>query len=70
MSVTIGDLRGRGTDALLEQIEENTRELFNLRFQKATEKSENPGRIRMLRKEIARMKTVIRERELDIEKED
>ncbi len=65
----INEIRGRGTEALLALIEEHTRELFNLKFQKATEKSENPGRIQALRREVARMKTVIRERELGIEKE-
>jgi len=41
-------------------------ELFNLRFQLATGQLDNPVRLRELRKEIARAKTVIRERELGI----
>jgi large subunit ribosomal protein L29 len=43
-------------------------ELFNLRFQKATGQLENPARIRQVRKDIARVKTVLRERELGIER--
>ncbi|MBM7569396.1 MULTISPECIES: 50S ribosomal protein L29 [Paenibacillus] len=41
-------------------------ELFNLRFQLATGQLENPTRIRDVRKDIARAKTVLRERELGI----
>ncbi len=74
MGSKIKDVRNRDSEDLERQIEENTRELFNLKFQKATEKSENPVRIRVLRKEVARMRTVIRERQLGIgaasEKED
>lgn len=43
-------------------------ELFNLRFQSATGQLDNPGRIRQVRKDIARAKTVLRERELGIER--
>ncbi len=41
-------------------------ELFNLRFQLATGQLENPMRIRQVRKDIARIKTIMRERELKI----
>lgn len=43
-------------------------ELFNLRFQLATGQLDNPMRIKVVRKDIARIKTVIRERELGIRK--
>ena len=43
----------------------STEELFNLRFASATGNLEKPSRINQLRKEVARMKTIIRERELD-----
>ena len=52
------------TEELLKKIESNKEELFNLRFEQATGNLEKPSRIRDLRKEIARMKTIIREREL------
>ena len=44
-------------------------ELFNLRFQLATGQLDNPMRIKIVRKDIARVKTIIRERELGIGKE-
>jgi len=44
-------------------------ELFNLRFQLATGQLDNPLRIKAVRKDIARVKTIIRERELGIGKE-
>lgn len=44
-------------------------ELFNLRFQSATGQIDNPLRIRTVRKEIARVKTIQKERELGIRKE-
>ncbi|HHV26603.1 MAG: 50S ribosomal protein L29 [Clostridiaceae bacterium] len=44
-------------------------ELFNLRFQLATGQLDNPKRIKAIRKDIARVKTVSRERELGIGKE-
>lgn len=44
-------------------------ELFNLRFQLATGQLENPMRIGGVKKDIARVKTIIRERELNISKE-
>jgi large subunit ribosomal protein L29 len=44
-------------------------ELFNLRFQLATGQLDNPLRIKTVRKDIARVKTIVRERELGIGKE-
>jgi large subunit ribosomal protein L29 len=44
-------------------------ELFNLRFQMATGQLDNPKRIKLVRKDIARIKTIVRERELRIGKE-
>ncbi|MCR2807315.1 MULTISPECIES: 50S ribosomal protein L29 [Paenibacillus] len=49
-----------------QQIAGFKEELFNLRFQLATGQLDNPTRIRDVRKEIARAKTVLRERELGI----
>ncbi|MBS4197871.1 MULTISPECIES: 50S ribosomal protein L29 [Lederbergia] len=57
-------------DLTTAEIEQNVKslkeELFNLRFQLATGQLENTARLREVRKEIARMKTVIRERELEV----
>ncbi|MFD2707289.1 MULTISPECIES: 50S ribosomal protein L29 [Salibacterium] len=59
-------------DLTSTEIEEQTQtlkeELFNLRFQLATGQLENPARLRNVRKDIARAKTVLRERELGLNK--
>ena len=47
-----------------EEITKNKEELFNLRLSQATGNLEKPSRIRELRKLVARMKTILREREL------
>ncbi len=44
-----------------DKIKDSQEEIFNLRFQIATGKNENPGRIRILRRDIARVKTIQRE---------
>ncbi|MBM7650348.1 large subunit ribosomal protein L29 [Bacillus ectoiniformans] len=55
------------TTAEIEQkVKSLKEELFNLRFQLATGQLENTARIRQVRKAIARMKTVIRQREIDV----
>ena len=51
------------------QLQELKSELFNLRFQLATGQLDNPLRINTVRKDIARVKTIVRERELGIGKE-
>ena len=53
------------SEELLKKIEESKEELFNLRFNQATGNLEKPSRLRELRKQVARMKTVLRERELN-----
>ena len=58
-------IRDLSTEEIIKKIEENKEELFNLRFAQATGNLEKPSRINELRKEVARMKTIIRERELD-----
>ena len=55
------------TDEELERkLAELKEELFNLRFQLATGQLDNPMRVKAVRKDIARVKTVMRERELNI----
>lgn len=61
----IEELRKLTTEELNNKIKENKEELFNLRFQQATGNLEKPGRLKDLRKEVARMKTIICERELN-----
>jgi large subunit ribosomal protein L29 len=64
--LTIDEVRAKESGDLRQEVVDRTREVFNLRFQKATEKAENPGRIRALRRDIARIRTVLRERDLGI----
>ena len=59
------EFRKLSTEDLNKKIKENKEELFNLRFQQATGNLEKPVRLRELRKEVAKMKTIIRERELE-----
>ncbi|WP_241079372.1 50S ribosomal protein L29 [Natranaerofaba carboxydovora] len=58
----IRELTNQELDKKLDELKD---ELFNLRFQSATGQVENPMRIRQVKKEIARVKTIIRERELN-----
>ncbi len=58
------ELRELTTEELVKKIEEMKEELFNLRFANATGNLEKPSRIKELRKTIARMKQIIREREI------
>ncbi|GMA64077.1 50S ribosomal protein L29 [Alicyclobacillus fastidiosus] len=60
------ELRGLSSEELASRVEQLKDELFNLRFQLATGQLENPMRIRQVRKDIARVKTVLRQRELGI----
>jgi large subunit ribosomal protein L29 len=60
------DLRASNDQELDDKLAEAKIELFNLRFQAATGQLESHGRLRAVRKEIARIYTVKRERELGI----
>ncbi len=58
------EFRKSSTDELKNKLKELKSELFNLRFQNAVNQLENPMRIRTVKKDIARIMTIIREREL------
>jgi len=58
------ELREMSQDELQQNLADLKSELFNLRFQLATGQLENPMRIRQVKKDIARIKTILREREL------
>jgi large subunit ribosomal protein L29 len=60
------ELRDATSDDLVAKLGEAKKELFNLRFQAATGQLESHGRLRAVRKDIARIYTVMRERELGI----
>lgn len=63
--MTVEDMRNTETQELLNKVEEYKKELFGLRFQHATGQLENTARIKQVKKSIARIKTIIRERELN-----
>lgn len=62
--MTNEEIRKLSNEEITKKIEESKEELFNLRFQQATGSLEKPSRINELRKLVARMKTILREREL------
>ncbi|MGW3245101.1 50S ribosomal protein L29 [Actinacidiphila sp. bgisy160] len=61
------ELRQLGDEELVAKLREAKEELFNLRFQAATGQLENNSRLKVVRKDIARIYTLMRERELGIE---
>ena len=61
----VKEIRELSTEDIQAKIKENKEELFNLRFQQATGSLEKPSRIRELRHDVARMKTVLKEREME-----
>jgi len=60
------ELRELSIPELKEKLSELREELFNLRFQKSIHKLENPMRIRQVKRDIARILTILREKELNI----
>jgi len=61
------ELRELPDEELVERIESSKEELFNLRFQLATGQLDNTARLRELRHDVARLATVLREREIERE---
>jgi large subunit ribosomal protein L29 len=65
-TTTATELRGLEDDELVTKLREHKEELFNLRFQSATGQLDNNKRLQTVRREIARIYTVMRERELGL----
>ena len=63
--MTNKEIRELSNEEIISKIEESKEELFNLRLKQATGSLEKPSRISELRKLVARMKTILRERELN-----
>ena len=61
----VQELNGLTTDKLLDRENELKEQLFNLRFQLATGQLENTASLKQVRKDIARVKTVLRQQELN-----
>ena len=66
VGTTTGELRELTDEELTGKLRESKEELFNLRFQMATGQLANNRRLRVVRQEIARVYTVLRERELGL----
>ena len=60
------EFRSQTNEDLVKKLKDAKEELFNLRFQSATGQLENHGRLRTVKTEIARIYTIMRERELGI----
>jgi len=61
------EMRELTTEEMLHKLDESYQELFNLRFQLATKQLSDASRLSKVKKDIARLKTVLRERELEQE---
>ena len=66
MAATATELRGLLDDELVNRLREAKEELFNLRFQSATGQLDNNRRLKTVKHDIARIYTVMRERELGL----
>ena len=64
----IDDLKAASDDQLQQQLSELKREQFNLRFQAATNQLEKPSRVRVVRRTIARIRTLQNQRAVDTAK--
>ena len=62
------ELRKLYNEDLLKKIAESKKELFDLRLKQATGSLDKPSRVRELRKDVARMKTILKEKEMEANK--
>jgi len=60
------EMRNLGDTELVRKLSESREELFNLRFQNVTGQLDNPARIGVVRKDIARLQTILRQREIEL----
>jgi large subunit ribosomal protein L29 len=64
MKARMDEYRKRDSGDLRTELDEKRRECFNLRFSQASERATDPQLLKNLRRDVARIKTVLREREL------
>jgi large subunit ribosomal protein L29 len=64
MKAKLKEFRDKSAEDLQREVIDKTRHLFDLRSQAVTEKLEDPSQLRKTKKEIARIKTILRERQL------
>ena len=67
--MTIKEIRDKDIEALKHELSDKHKHMFELRSQAVTEKLEDPSQLRKTRREIAQIKTILRERELKTQKE-
>jgi len=67
--VRIAEVRALGPEELKRQLEESRRELFNLNFRHATRQLVNSAEVGKVKKKIARLQTILREKEIGLEKD-
>jgi large subunit ribosomal protein L29 len=60
----VSEIKELGHEEIVSKLEETKEELFNLRFQNATGQLDNYKRIRELKRDVARIKTILREQEI------
>jgi len=60
--VKADDIRGKSPDELMDTLLDLRKEQFNLRFQRASGQLENTARVRQVRRDIARIKTILRDK--------
>lgn len=68
MALDAQDLRGKSPDELRDQLAQLKKEQFNLRFQQATNQLENTARMRLVRRDVARVQTILNEKARDAAK--
>jgi large subunit ribosomal protein L29 len=66
--VNAAELRQKSVDDLKREVAAAEREIWKIKFQKGSEKAGDPNKVRTLRRDVARLLTVLRERELGIER--
>ena len=66
--MTTKEIREKQTDHLKHELVEKRKHLFDLRTQAVTEKLEDPSQLRKTRKDIARMQTILKQREIEAKK--
>ncbi len=69
MASKVKETRTQSTEELTKQLEESHQELFNLRFRLSTKQLVNHREVRRVKRKIARLNTLLRERELGIRQE-
>jgi large subunit ribosomal protein L29 len=66
MNLKVKEIRDLGTEELKKQLEESHQELFNLRFRLTTKQLVNHREVRRVKRNIARLETILKEKELGI----